>query len=77
MHSAVVRGVSKLRGATVEIPDLRAGFSGVIAAAVAEGSSVIGGVHHLERGYNRPLETLQSLGLDVRRGRARLRVDRS
>jgi UDP-N-acetylglucosamine 1-carboxyvinyltransferase len=67
VHSAVVRGVSKLRGAHVEIPDLRAGFSGVIAAAVAEGSSVIEGVHHLERGYNRPLDTLQSLGLDVRR----------
>ena len=55
VHSAVVRGVSELRGAHVEIPDLRAGFSGVIAAAVAEGSSVIEGVHHLERGYNRPL----------------------
>jgi len=67
VHSAVVRGVSKLRGAHVEIPDLRAGFSGVIAAAVADGASVIEGVHHLERGYNRPLETLQSLGLDVRR----------
>jgi len=67
VHSAVVRGVSKLRGAHVEIPDLRAGFSGVIAAAVADGSSVIEGVHHLERGYNRPLETLQSLGLDVSR----------
>jgi UDP-N-acetylglucosamine 1-carboxyvinyltransferase len=66
VHSAVVRGVSKLRGAHVEIPDLRAGFSGVIAAAVADGSSVIEGVHHLERGYNQPLETLQSLGLDVR-----------
>jgi len=67
VHSAVVRGVSKLHGAHVEIPDLRAGFSGVIAAAVAEGPSVIEGVHHLERGYNRPLETLQSLGLNVRR----------
>ncbi|MFP5322126.1 MAG: UDP-N-acetylglucosamine 1-carboxyvinyltransferase [Acidimicrobiia bacterium] len=66
VHSAVVRGVSKLRGAHVEIPDLRAGFSGVIAAAVADGASVIEGVHHLERGYNQPLETLQSLGLDVR-----------
>src|ERR687892_884906 len=35
-HSAVVRGVSKLRGAVVDIPDVRAGFSGVIADAVAE-----------------------------------------
>ena len=67
VHSAVVRGVSKLRGAEVEIPDVRAGFSGVIAAAAAEGSSVIGGVHHLERGYDRPFETFQSLGLQLRR----------
>ncbi len=67
VHSAVVRGVSKLRGAEVEIPDVRAGFSGVIAAAAAEGASVIGGVHHLERGYDRPFETFQSLGLQLRR----------
>ena len=67
VHSAVVRGVSKLRGAEVEIPDVRAGFSGVIAAAAAEGASVIGGVHHLERGYDRPFETFQSLGLELRR----------
>ncbi|MDZ7674674.1 MAG: UDP-N-acetylglucosamine 1-carboxyvinyltransferase [Acidimicrobiales bacterium] len=66
VHSAVVRGVSKLRGAHVEIPDVRAGFSGVIAAAAAEGSSVIGGVHHLERGYNRPFETFEALGLELR-----------
>ena len=67
IHSAVVRGVSKLRGAEVEIPDVRAGFSGVIAAAAAEGSSVIGGVHHLERGYDRPFDTFQSLGLELQR----------
>ncbi|HSK95802.1 MAG TPA: UDP-N-acetylglucosamine 1-carboxyvinyltransferase, partial [Euzebyales bacterium] len=67
VHSAVVRGVSKLHGAIVDIPDVRAGFSGVIAAAVAEGASRIGGVHHLERGYNRPFETLRSLGLLVER----------
>jgi UDP-N-acetylglucosamine 1-carboxyvinyltransferase len=67
VHSAVVRGVSKLRGAVVDIPDVRAGFSGVIAAAVAEGASRIVGVRHLERGYNQPFETLQSLGLLVER----------
>ena len=67
VHSAVVRGVSKLRGADVEIPDVRAGFSGVIAAAVAEGSSRIGGVNHLERGYNEPFETFRSLGLRLER----------
>jgi UDP-N-acetylglucosamine 1-carboxyvinyltransferase len=67
VHSAVVRGASKLRGAVVDIPDVRAGFSGVIAAAVADGPSRIGGVRHLERGYNRPFETLKSLGLLLER----------
>jgi UDP-N-acetylglucosamine 1-carboxyvinyltransferase len=65
LHSAVVRGVSKLRGADVEIPDVRAGFSSVIAAAAAEGPSLLRGVHHLERGYHRPAEQLRSLGLDL------------
>jgi UDP-N-acetylglucosamine 1-carboxyvinyltransferase len=67
VHSAVVRGVSKLQGAEVTIPDVRAGFSSVIAAAVAEGPSLLHGIHHLERGYNRPFETLESLGLRLER----------
>jgi UDP-N-acetylglucosamine 1-carboxyvinyltransferase len=66
LHSAVVRGVSKLRGAEVQIPDVRAGFSSVIAAAAAEGPSLLRGVHHLERGYHRPAEQLRSLGLDLK-----------
>jgi UDP-N-acetylglucosamine 1-carboxyvinyltransferase len=68
IHSAVVRGVSKLQGAEVTIPDVRAGFSSVIAAAAAEGPSILHGIHHLERGYNHPYETLESLGLRLRRG---------
>ncbi|HEY8527250.1 MAG TPA: UDP-N-acetylglucosamine 1-carboxyvinyltransferase [Acidimicrobiales bacterium] len=67
LHSAVVRGVSKLQGAEVTIPDVRAGFSSVIAAAVAEGPSLLHGIHHLERGYNHPFETLESLGLKLKR----------
>jgi len=66
VHSAVVRGVSQLRGAEVEIPDVRAGFSSVIAAAAAEGRSLLRGVHHLERGYHRPADQLQALGLDLK-----------
>ncbi len=66
VHSAIVRGVSKLRGAHVEIPDVRAGFSSVIAAAVADGESVLTGVHHLQRGYHRPEEQLRALGLNIR-----------
>ncbi|MGE3621181.1 MAG: UDP-N-acetylglucosamine 1-carboxyvinyltransferase [Acidimicrobiia bacterium] len=67
LHSAVVRGVSKLQGAEVMIPDVRAGFSSVIAAAAAEGGSTLYGIHHLERGYDHPFETLVSLGLRLSR----------
>lgn len=66
LHSAVVKGVSALRGAEVTVPDVRAGFSSVIAAAAADGPSTLRGIHHLERGYHRPAEQLMSLGLDLR-----------
>ena len=66
LHSAVVRGVSTLRGAEVEIPDVRAGFSSVIAAAAADGPSKLRGVHHLERGYHRPADQLRAQGLDLK-----------
>ena len=65
VHSAVVRGVSKLRGGDVTMPDIRAGFSAVLAAAVAEGPSTLRGVHHIERGYHRPVEQFQNLGLTL------------
>jgi UDP-N-acetylglucosamine 1-carboxyvinyltransferase len=67
VHSAVVRVVSKLRGAEVDVPDVRAGFSSVIAAAVADGPSVLRGIHHLERGYHQPLEGFRALGLHIDR----------
>ena len=67
VHSAIVRGVSKLQGAEVTIPDVRAGFSSVIAAAAAEGPSTLHGIHHLERGYDEPFDTLRSLGLRLDR----------
>ena len=66
LHSAVIKGVSALRGAEVSVPDVRAGFSSVIAAAAADGPSTLHGIHHLERGYHRPAEQLVSLGLDLR-----------
>jgi UDP-N-acetylglucosamine 1-carboxyvinyltransferase len=64
-HSAVVKGVTLLRGAAVRVPDVRAGFSSVIAAAIAEGASTISGIHHLERGYHRPLQQFAELGLSI------------
>jgi UDP-N-acetylglucosamine 1-carboxyvinyltransferase len=68
LHSAVVRGVTKLRGGDVTMPDIRAGFSAVLAAAVAEGPSTLRGVHHIERGYHRPVEQFRALGLSLQAG---------
>jgi UDP-N-acetylglucosamine 1-carboxyvinyltransferase len=67
LHSAVIRGVSKLRGADVTLPDVRAGFSAVLAAAVADLPSSLRGIHHIERGYHRPFDQFASLGLTLRR----------
>ncbi len=67
VHSAVIRGGSKLRGADVTLPDVRAGFSAVLAAAVADQPSSLRGIHHIERGYHRPFEQFTSLGLALRR----------
>jgi UDP-N-acetylglucosamine 1-carboxyvinyltransferase len=69
-HSAVIRGVSKLRGAEVTLPDVRAGFSAVLAASVADNPSTLNGVHHIERGYHRPYEQFASLGLRLTRDQA-------
>jgi UDP-N-acetylglucosamine 1-carboxyvinyltransferase len=51
-HSCLVQGPSALRGTTMKIPDLRAGFSYLLAACVASGPSVIDGAHYVERGYS-------------------------
>jgi UDP-N-acetylglucosamine 1-carboxyvinyltransferase len=67
VHSAVVRGGSKLQGADVTLPDVRAGFSGVLAAAVADQPSKLRGIAHIERGYHRPFDQFTSLGLSLRR----------
>jgi UDP-N-acetylglucosamine 1-carboxyvinyltransferase len=67
VHSAVIRGISKLRGAEVELPDVRAGFSAVLAASVADWPSVLHGVHHIERGYHQPYDQFASLGLRITR----------
>ena len=64
-HSALVRGVTHLQGAAMAMPDVRGAFAYVIAAATADGSSTLHGVHHLARGYDRPLEKFAELGLKI------------
>ncbi len=65
-HSALIRGVSPLQGAEVEMPDIRAAFAYVIAAAAAGSPSVLHGVHHLERGYDHVFDKFSELGLGIR-----------
>jgi UDP-N-acetylglucosamine 1-carboxyvinyltransferase len=65
VHSAIVKGVSKLHGADVDVPDVRAGFSAIIAAAIAEGPSTLRGIEQLERGYHKPAEQFAKLGLAI------------
>ncbi len=63
-HSAVVVGPTRLHGAELVVPDLRAGFSYVIAAAAAEGESLIHGVDLLDRGYAEFRSKLSAVGID-------------
>ncbi|MEL7156803.1 MAG: UDP-N-acetylglucosamine 1-carboxyvinyltransferase [Actinomycetota bacterium] len=65
--SVIVRGGLPLRGTDVVVPDIRGGFAYVLAAASAEGTTTITGTHHLDRGYNRPIENFKGLGLDIER----------
>ena len=66
-HRALVAGPSKLRGATLDSPDIRAGMALLIAALCAEGRSVINNVSQIERGYERIDDRLRALGADVER----------
>jgi UDP-N-acetylglucosamine 1-carboxyvinyltransferase len=65
--SALVRGVKRLAGAPVMATDLRASVSLVIAGLIAEGETVINGVHHLDRGYERLEEKLAACGARIER----------
>jgi UDP-N-acetylglucosamine 1-carboxyvinyltransferase len=66
-HSAVITGPSKLTASTVAVPDIRAGLAFVVAALVAEGTSTLTGIHHLDRGYERLEEKLRGVGADIKR----------
>jgi UDP-N-acetylglucosamine 1-carboxyvinyltransferase len=66
-HTAVIHGVKNLSGATVMATDLRASASLVIAGLVAEGSTVVDRIYHLDRGYERMEDKLRNLGADIER----------
>ena len=66
-NSAIVIGGKKLSGATVMASDLRAGAALVLAALIADGTSEILRVYHIDRGYENFEEKLQSIGANIKR----------
>jgi UDP-N-acetylglucosamine 1-carboxyvinyltransferase len=66
-NTAIVRGVEKLTGADVMATDLRASACLVIAGLMAEGTTTIDRIYHLDRGYERIEEKLAQLGARIRR----------
>lgn len=66
-RSAVIKGVPRLTGAVVEATDLRAGAALVLGGLAAENTTVIEGVHHLDRGYDNLETRLQMLGAKIER----------
>lgn len=61
-HHAIVRGVPAFSGAEVQASDLRAGAALVMAGLVADGTTVVSNIRHIDRGYERFVEKLQALG---------------
>jgi UDP-N-acetylglucosamine 1-carboxyvinyltransferase len=67
-HSAVISGPTALSAADIEVPDLRGGFSHLIAALAAKGQSTVRGIGLIDRGYENFQDKLLALGADVTRG---------
>jgi UDP-N-acetylglucosamine 1-carboxyvinyltransferase len=66
-HRAVVTGPARLYGERMESPDIRAGMAMLIAALCADGTSTIGNVQQIDRGYERIDERLRGLGARIER----------
>ena len=66
-NTAVIEGIDVLKGAPVMATDLRASASLVLAGLVAEGSTTIDRIYHIDRGYERIEEKLKMLGADIER----------
>jgi len=66
-HRAIVSGPCRLHGERLESPDIRAGMAMLIAALAAEGTSEIGNIVQIDRGYERIDERLRDLGARIER----------
>ncbi|MBQ5344316.1 MAG: UDP-N-acetylglucosamine 1-carboxyvinyltransferase, partial [Acidaminococcaceae bacterium] len=66
-RGAIIEGPAKLTGCEVNATDLRAGAAMILAGLVAEGTTIIGNLHHIDRGYEDIVGKLQALGADIQR----------
>jgi UDP-N-acetylglucosamine 1-carboxyvinyltransferase len=64
-HSAIIRGPTPLHAALLDIPDIRAGCSYIVAALCASGTSTAYGIEHIERGYEQLDAKLRQLGAHI------------
>lgn len=68
-HSALIKGVTQLKAINepILVPDIRAGLAYVIAATLAEGTSILHAVEQIERGYGNLQKKLQNTNLEIKR----------
>lgn len=62
-----IQGPTPLMAAELESPDIRAGLAFVMAAVIAKGTSTVGSIYHIDRGYEHIEERLKKLGLNIKR----------
>ena len=66
-NTLITHGVEKLSGTQVMATDLRASASLVLAGCIAEGSTIVDRIYHIDRGYDNIEEKLRSLGANIER----------
>lgn len=66
-HSIEIYGPATLHGSNIVVRDIRAGLAHLVAALSAKGTSYIGGIEHIDRGYERIEMRLTGIGADIRR----------
>jgi UDP-N-acetylglucosamine 1-carboxyvinyltransferase len=66
-HTAVIKGPIALHSAEINVPDIRAGFSYLVAALLAKGETLVDGIHYIDRGYEMIESKFRKLGVNIKR----------
>ena len=66
-HAIRIQGPATLHNAVLEVTDLRAGATLVLGALLAHGQSIVHGIEHIDRGYEKIEERLRNIGADIKR----------